>query len=51
MPYVHSAINKDTIAGSTLDAPRWEVFDSSRDGEPMAFLVGHRRMIPGFEEG
>ena len=26
-----------------------EVFDSSRDGEPLAFLVGHNNMIPGFE--
>ena len=47
-----SAINKDTIATVhyTGTLPDGEVFDSSRDGEPMAFLVGHRRMIPGSEE-
>ena len=27
-----------------------EVFDSSREREPLAFLVGHRGMIPGFEK-
>ena len=27
-----------------------DVFDSSRDREPLAFLVGHRGMIPGFEQ-
>tara|TARA_Y100000996_G_C22162960_1_gene495414 strand:- start:46 stop:519 length:474 start_codon:yes stop_codon:yes gene_type:complete len=26
-----------------------EVFDSSEDREPLAFLVGHSKMIPGFE--
>lgn len=26
-----------------------EVFDSSREREPLLFLVGHRGMIPGFE--
>ena len=26
-----------------------EVFDSSVDREPLAFLVGHKQMIPGFE--
>ena len=26
-----------------------EEFDSSRNGEPLTFLVGHRGMIPGFE--
>ena len=24
-------------------------FDSSRDGDPLTFLVGHKGMIPGFE--
>lgn len=26
-----------------------EVFDSSRDRDPLVFLVGHKQMIPGFE--
>ena len=26
-----------------------EIFDSSVDREPLAFLVGHKQMIPGFE--
>lgn len=26
-----------------------EVFDSSRDRDPLSFLVGHKNMIPGFE--
>tara|TARA_B100000945_G_scaffold53243_1_gene38636 strand:+ start:665 stop:1138 length:474 start_codon:yes stop_codon:yes gene_type:complete len=26
-----------------------EVFDSSKDREPLTFLVGHSKMIPGFE--
>ena len=26
-----------------------EMFDTSRQGEPLTFLVGHRQMIPGFE--
>ena len=26
-----------------------EVFDSSLEREPLAFLVGHKQMIPGFE--
>lgn len=26
-----------------------EEFDSSRNGDPLTFLVGHRGMIPGFE--
>ena len=26
------------------------VFDSSEGGDPLTFLVGHRQMIPGFEE-
>ena len=26
-----------------------EEFDSSRDGDPITFLVGHKGMIPGFE--
>ena len=27
-----------------------EVFDSSEGREPLSFLVGHKQMIPGFEE-
>ena len=27
-----------------------EVFDSSEGRDPLTFLVGHRKMIPGFEE-
>jgi len=27
-----------------------EVFDSSEGRDPLTFLVGHRQMIPGFEE-
>ena len=27
-----------------------EVFDSSEGRDPLTFLVGHKRMIPGFEE-
>ncbi|MBL6884151.1 MAG: peptidylprolyl isomerase [Candidatus Poseidoniaceae archaeon] len=27
-----------------------DVFDSSEGGEPLTFLVGHKQMIPGFEE-
>ena len=26
-----------------------EVFDSSKDRDPLTFLVGHKQMIPGFE--
>ena len=26
-----------------------EMFDTSREGEPLTFLVGHKGMIPGFE--
>ena len=27
-----------------------EVFDSSEGRDPLTFLVGHKQMIPGFEE-
>lgn len=27
-----------------------DVFDSSEGGEPLTFIVGHKQMIPGFEE-
>ena len=45
-------IGKDTVArvhytGTLPDSG--EIFDSSKDREPLAFLVGHSKMIPGFE--
>jgi len=45
-------IAQDTVAsvhytGTLPDSG--EEFDSSRDGEPLTFLVGHKGMIPGFE--
>ena len=45
-------ISKNTVArvhytGTLPDSG--EVFDSSKDREPLAFLVGHGKMIPGFE--
>ena len=45
-------INKNTVArvhytGTLPDTG--EVFDSSLEREPLAFLVGHNQMIPGFE--
>ena len=27
-----------------------DIFESSEGGEPLTFLVGHKQMIPGFEE-
>ena len=47
-----ASVAKDTIATVhyTGTLPDGEVFDSSRDKEPMTFLVGHKNMIPGFEE-
>ena len=47
-----TAIEQDTVAsvhytGTFPDSG--EEFDSSRDGEPITFLVGHKGMIPGFE--
>ena len=47
-----TAIEQDTVAsvhytGTFPDSG--EEFDSSRDGEPLTFLVGHKGMIPGFE--
>ena len=47
-----TAIEKDTVAsvhytGTFPDSG--EEFDSSRDGDPLTFLVGHGGMIPGFE--
>ena len=45
-------IGEDTVArvhytGTLPDSG--EIFDSSKDREPLAFLVGHSKMIPGFE--
>ena len=47
-----TAIEQDTVAsvhytGTFPDSG--EEFDSSRDGDPITFLVGHKGMIPGFE--
>ena len=47
-----TAIGQDTVAsvhytGTFPDSG--EEFDSSRGGEPLTFLVGHKGMIPGFE--
>ena len=47
-----STIENDTVAsvhytGTFPDSE--EVFDSSREGEPITYLVGHKSMIPGFE--
>ncbi|MDP6888771.1 MAG: peptidylprolyl isomerase [Candidatus Thalassarchaeaceae archaeon] len=45
-------ISKDTVAsvhytGTFPDSG--EMFDTSREGDPLVFLVGHKGMIPGFE--
>mgnify|MGYP000113724039 CR=1 FL=1 len=47
-----SVIENDAVATVhyTGTLPDGEEFDSSRGGDPMTFLVGHRNMIPGFEE-
>ena len=47
-----TTIGQDTVArvhytGTFPDSG--EEFDSSRGGEPLTFLVGHKGMIPGFE--
>ena len=47
-----TTIEQDTVAsvhytGTFPDSG--EEFDSSRGGEPLTFLVGHKGMIPGFE--
>ena len=46
------SIEKDTVArvhytGTLPDTG--EIFDSSKGREPLTFLVGHGKMIPGFE--
>jgi FKBP-type peptidyl-prolyl cis-trans isomerase 2 len=45
-------VEKNTIATVhyTGTLPDGEVFDSSREKDPMTFLVGHKNMIPGFEQ-
>jgi len=48
-----TAIEKDTVAKVhyTGRLPETdEVFDSSEGRDPLLFLVGHKQMIPGFEE-
>ena len=48
----------DTIQNNTVASVHYtgtlpdtgEVFDSSEGRDPLVFLVGHRQMIPGFEE-
>lgn len=48
----------DTIAENTVASVHYtgtlpdsgEVFDSSEGRDPLTFLVGHKQMIPGFEE-
>ena len=47
-----TTIEQDTVAsvhytGTFPD--NGEEFDSSREGDPITFLVGHKGMIPGFE--
>ena len=43
--------NKVAIVHYTGTLPdTGEVFDSSEGREPLTFLVGHKQMIPGFEE-
>ena len=47
-----TVIEQDTVAsvhytGTFPDSG--EEFDSSREGDPITFLVGHKGMIPGFE--
>ena len=47
-----TAIDKDTVAsvhytGTFPDSG--DMFDTSREGDPLTFLVGHKGMIPGFE--
>ena len=47
-----TTVENDTVAsvhytGTFPDSG--EEFDSSRNGDPLTFLVGHKGMIPGFE--
>ena len=45
-------IEQDTVAcvHYTGTFPNGEVFDSSKEREPLTYLVGHGQMIPGFEQ-
>lgn len=46
-------VEKDMIASvhyTGTHPESGEVFDSSEGREPLAFLVGHQQMIPGFED-
>ena len=47
-----SSIETDSVATVhyTGTLPDGEVFDSSRNKDPMTFLVGHKKMILGFEQ-
>ncbi len=48
----------DTVADNTVASVHYtgtlpasgEVFDTSEGRDPLTFLVGHKQMIPGFEE-
>ena len=47
-----STVANDTVArvfytGKFEDG---EIFDTNQGGEPLTFLVGHKKMISGFEE-
>ena len=44
-------IEKDSVVTMhyTLTSPEGEVLDSSREREPLAYLHGHKNIIPGLE--
>ncbi|MBT5726918.1 MAG: peptidylprolyl isomerase [Euryarchaeota archaeon] len=51
-------MTENTVSGNMVASVHYkgtlpengEVFDSSEEREPLTFLVGHKQMIPGFEE-
>ena len=51
-------MTENTVSGNMVASVHYkgtlpengEVFDSSEGREPLTFLVGHKQMIPGFEE-
>ena len=51
-------MTENTVSGNKVASVHYkgtlpengEVFDSSEGREPLTFLVGHKQMIPGFEE-